>query len=163
MQKLLHEIQKTVRRGNFTLKGGATSDYYLDLRSLYGDPKTLKMIGQTMVQHLPKNTTCIAASGYGGIPLGTIISQIAKIPLVLVRNESKGHGLADAIIGYRPTAKDRIVIVDDICTSGTSISDTMKILAGCKPKSVSALVLVQRGQSRNKISLKRVFAIGDII
>ncbi len=163
MNKLLTEIKKVIRHGNFKLKGGDTADYYLDLRSLYGDPKILKMIGNEFSKKIPKNTTCIAASGYGGIPIGTIVSRVTGLPLVLVRNEKKGHGLKDTVIGYQPTNKDSVIIVDDICTSGTSILETKKLLNVHNPKTIAALVMVKRGIPKEKIALKYLFSIKDIL
>lgn len=163
MQKLLREIRKAVKRGTFTLKGGETSSYYLDLRMLYGDPKLVKLIGRELAKKIPKNITGVAASGYGGITLGTIVSQITNLPLILVRNEKKDHGLTDSIIGYKPSAKDRIVIVDDICTSGTSILETKRILSRSGVKKMSALVIVKRGKPKQNIFLKSLFSIKEIL
>jgi orotate phosphoribosyltransferase len=57
------------------------------------------------------------------------------------RKEAKDHGEGGSIIGHMPAAGDRVVIVDDVITAGTSVKESMAILSGFAGVAVRALVV----------------------
>jgi len=160
---LKKHIASAIVYGDFRLRGGETSRYYLDIKSLFGDPLLVRNMGKALVQHIPSNTTAIAVSGYGGITLGTVVSQLTKLPLILVRNEQKDHGKSNQLIGYQPGFKDRIIIIDDVYTTGSSIRETKAILNKKKPASISSLVIVKRGNKKPPRNLMWLFDIDELI
>ena len=145
---ILRQIRKAniVKTGKFKLRSGAYSDYYIDIRKLYGDPSLLLNISKEIKKILSSNVNCIAGSGYGGLPLASAVSLVARKNFIAVRNEKKDHGVSKAVEGYVPMKKDRIVIVDDIFTTGSSLLDTIKQLSKTGSKVVGAIVIVKRGK-----------------
>ncbi len=80
------------------LRNGTISDFYIDVKRAYGNPGNLRAMAQLTLDNFDPSTTCVAASGYGGIPLGVAISLESGLPLVSVRDREKGHGRGETII-----------------------------------------------------------------
>ena len=66
--------------------------------------------------------------GIGGIPIATAYSILYNRRLCLVREKQKEHATKKQIEGYSPTYQDKIVIIDDVFSVGTSIIETANIL-----------------------------------
>lgn len=56
------------------LKGGSTSEFYVDIKKAYGYPDVLNLICENIWNQIDKRTTCVAASGHGGLSLATLLS-----------------------------------------------------------------------------------------
>lgn len=165
-EKLLAKIKKVgiVKEGQFKLRSGITSNLYCDARKLFGDPNLLLAISRTIYKILPKGTTCIAGSGYGGLPFAAAVALVSKTKLSAIRNEKKNHGIKKSIEGYVPGTKDRVVIVDDLFTTGSSILDTAKELKKEGAKVIGAIVVIKRSKIRNfLIPLQYLFTFEEII
>ncbi len=150
--KLLKE-EKIIKFGEFTLRSGIKSNYYCDIKRALGNPLILKVITNQLASIVPKKVTCIAGSGYGGIVLASLVSQKINIPLVLVRDKIKNHGTKKMIDGYVPNKKDIICIIDDVFTTGSSISDTKNKLTETKVKFVKPIVVLDRSSKKDVFSL----------
>ncbi|OGM99381.1 MAG: hypothetical protein A3B91_00485 [Candidatus Yanofskybacteria bacterium RIFCSPHIGHO2_02_FULL_41_29] len=156
MNLLARELKKLkiVKRGRVVLKSGEVSDFYVDMKKAFGDPRAFSLICSELCKIIDKRATCVAGSGHGGLPLATAVSLRLKLPLVLVRDSDKKHGLSKLIDGYVPGKKDKVVVIDDVFSSGTSISNTVRALNKTKSKIVAGYVVVSRGDASNfKISI----------
>ncbi len=165
-QELLAKIKKAeiVKKGRFKLRSGAISNLYLDVRKLFGDPDLLSAISGAIRKMLSDGTTCIAGSGYGGLPFASAVALVSKTKLSAVRNEKKNHGIKKLIEGYVPTKKDKIVIVDDLFTTGSSILNTAKELKKTGARIIGAIVVIKRSKIRNfLIPLQYLFTLEEII
>jgi orotate phosphoribosyltransferase len=140
----VYVAQKTI------LKNGETSDYYIDVKKAYGNPEILGHIATNIVHKLHEKTSCIAASGHGGLPLGAAVSLQSGLPFTIVRDTEKKHGLTKQIDGYEPDSVDVITIVDDVFTAGTSLRSTISVLQeDTKAVIHEAVVIVNRGDERS--------------
>ncbi len=165
MNALVDELKKlkVVKRGKFVLKSGQTSDYYIDMKKAFGSAKVLHLICDEFCKIIDKKATCIAGSGHGGLPLATAVSLKLGLPLVLVRDNPKEHGLKKVIDGYAPTRKDRVAIVDDVFTTGTCISNIASALAPTKAKIQAGYVVLNRGEaSKSMVLLKSLLNLKDL-
>ena len=165
MEELISELKKTqvVQKGKVIGKSGRVLDFYIDLKKALGSPGVFNLICDELCDTIDKKATCIAGSGLGGLPLATAVSLRLGLPLVLVRDEIKKHGLQKKINGYAPTAKDKIVIIDDVFTTGTCILNTVRILATTKAKIIGGCVVVSRGDTTNlKIPIKSLLKVEDL-
>src|SRR3989338_8803440 len=89
---------------------------------------------------------------------------LAKNKLSAVRNEIKNHGIKKSIEGYVPEMKDRVVIIDDLFTTGSSILDTAKELKKEGANIIGAIVVINRSKTRNfSIPLQHLFTLEEII
>ena len=124
---LKHELKAlgVIEKGDFKLRNGSNSNIYFNIKKAYGYPQLLEKIAEELFDLIDKSITCVAASGYGGIPLAVAISQKYNLHLTMIRPELKDHGNLWLVDGYVPTKQDNVAIVDDVFTTGSSLSDTI--------------------------------------
>lgn len=148
--KLIKELRKldVLRRGKVLLTSGEISDFYVDLKVANGYPQVLKLMSEALSKHLNKNTTCVASIGYGGISLSTAIALKNNLKLSLIRNEPRRHGSKKLIEGHVPNKKDKVVIVDDVLTTGRSIKRAIRIIKKTGAKVEKCLVVINRSPDR---------------
>ncbi|MBL7201539.1 MAG: orotidine-5'-phosphate decarboxylase [Anaerolineae bacterium] len=109
-----------VRFGSFTLKSGATSPIYIDLRLLASHPDVLGRAAQAYADLLAGiEFDRIAAIPYAALPIGTAVALQTGRPMIYPRKEVKGYGTRRAIEGvYHPG--ERAVVLDDLISTGES-------------------------------------------
>ena len=115
-------------RGEFTLRSGRKSSYYLDKYLFSTQPAILRELGRMFAERLPKGTTLLAGAELGGIPLVTAASLASGLPCVFIRNQRKNYGTAKQLEG-KSSASDRVVIVEDIATTGGQVLEAAKVIA----------------------------------
>lgn len=135
------------------LRAGDSSNYYIDVKKVHGDPKLLKQISRELWGKIDKRTTCIAAAGHGGLPLAVTLSLEHNLPLVLVRDKPKNHGLSGLIDGHIPKKDDFVSIVDDVFTTGSSLRKTIKALGDIGATILGCYVVVKRGNGKLPVPL----------
>jgi orotate phosphoribosyltransferase len=130
LQELAEIVRKrSLRIGDFTLSSGKKASYYLDCRMTTLDPRGAFLIARLLLAKMRELN--IQADAVGGLTLGAdpmaaaiaVVSGIEGQPLpgFIVRKEAKGHGMQRYIEGWDGAPGSRVVIVDDVCTSGDSI------------------------------------------
>ena len=117
LSELLHRIG-VVRFGEFTLKDGRRSPFYLDMRVLVSHPVALARVGRAMLQRAEGlRFDRIAGLPYAGLPIAVAMSLIGERPMIYARKEAKQYGTKKLIEGeFR--AGERALMVDDVVTSG---------------------------------------------
>lgn len=147
MENLLEKLEKigAIKKGDFLLKGGGQSSVYFDIKRAYGDPELFNELIEAVSLLVPKEVTCIAGSGNGGIPLATGVALKLHKKLSIVRDIPKGHGTKKVIDGYEPKEADRVVVVDDVLTSGTSLRQTIENLKDTTI--LRCIVILKRGEA----------------
>lgn len=142
----LHTIN-AVKFGEFKLKSGIISPYYLDLRMLVSYPHILELVADVFWQKLRVlNFDVIVGVPYTGIPIATAISLKQNHTMIFVRKEKKDYGTKKLIEGE--FHKNQIaLILDDVITNGESKIETIKILEeeGLEVKDIVVLVDRQQG------------------
>ena len=125
--------------GEFTLKSGDKSPFFVDLGCVRTG-KALQFLGRALAQGLKERfpaATLLFGPAYKGIALATAAavgcwSELGKdLPVCYNRKESKGHGEKGLFIGQAPTPEDRVVIIDDVLSSGGTKLDAAKALEAC--------------------------------
>jgi orotate phosphoribosyltransferase len=144
-EKLIERFQQLeiIQYKQVVLRGGDTSSFYCNVKKAYGYPDVLDLLVEMFNDHI-KNVTCVAGSGYGGIPIATSLSIRYKLKLTLIRSNQKGYGLQDNICGYIPTKGDKIMIVDDVLTTGSSIKESINVLSTTKANISKTVVVLKR-------------------
>lgn len=155
-----------IKYGLFTLKSGKKSSIYFDLRRAYGNPSLLNLICDNLsevVKNFPEKPEVLICSGYGGIPLATLLSFKLNLPLSMVRDKPKDHGSKSLIEGHIPKEDEKVLIVDDVFSSGTSIKHTEAELQTFKPEIIGALVVLDREESKPLLRLNSVIKMSELL
>ena len=114
--------------GNFTLRSGRKSKYYLDKYLFETRPELLRELGQRFARFVTGEIDRIAGAELGGIALAAATSLECGKPFVIVRNSKKaGYGTGKLIEGTL-NAGERVLLVEDIATSGGQAIEAMKTL-----------------------------------
>ncbi|MFM7807214.1 MAG: orotate phosphoribosyltransferase [Planctomycetota bacterium] len=122
------EIAKVaLLHGNFTLRSGKTSTYYLDKYLFSTRPEILRELGRLFAERLPAGTTRLAGAELGGIPLVSAASMASGLPCLFVRNAKKDYGTSKQLEG-KLDAGDRVVFVEDVATTGGQALEAVKVL-----------------------------------
>lgn len=155
MNKLRQELfeilkDKSFKLGKVKLASGKTSDYYLDARISTLTAKGA-LLSALMILELIKNDDINAIGGptLGADPLvGAIAASSAQkgmpIDTFIVRKEPKKHGMCLNIEGPALNKGDKVVVIDDVATSGGSLIKAIDILRQEGVEVVKAVVLVDR-------------------
>jgi uridine monophosphate synthetase len=115
----LYSIQ-ALKFGEFTLKSGALSPFYVDLRVIISHPKILQAVAQCLLDVLaPLRFQRIAGIPYAGLPIATAVSILGGFPMLYARKEAKDYGTKRVIEG-RFEAGETVLLIDDVITDGAS-------------------------------------------
>ena len=165
---LLHLIATlSFRLGDFTLSSGARSDYYIDCRTTTLHAEGGRLAGLVLYDAIRQHN--MQPQAVGGLTMGAdpLVSNIASAsawyriehpdaPLIhgfLVRKAEKTHGTGRRVEGFcEPGA--RVVIVDDVCTTGASTIQAMQAARDAKMQVVGVLCLVDRQEQNGRAAVQ---------
>ena len=157
VKQTIEDLKNTnfIKEGEFLLKSGRISNFYVDIKSIFSEPKLMHDISNLLYMKIcnyieEKKITfddiAICGLPYAGIPFASFISLTYKIPLILLRKERKGYGTNNLIEGNLE-GKSHLIIIDDILTTGTSILQSVEEFAFHK-LIISAFVVLDREEER---------------
>ncbi len=164
LRKKLKEIG-VVCQERIDLKHAGESNFYIDIKKAFGYPEILNLICDEIWKLMDKSTTCIAASGYGGISIASVLSIRYNLKLTLVREQPKTHGRANLIDGHIPTLEDKVSIVDDVMTTGRSLQNIAKIVKDSGARVLGLYVVVKRNEQNLEMQfpLAYLFEVQDLL
>lgn len=162
LMRRLFEIG-TMRFGEFTLKSGIKSPFYIDLRVVICFPDVLRRIGVLMAAEVSRCAgDRIAGIPYAGLPLAVSASLEGNLPLIYPRKEEKGYGTKRRIEGiYEPG--DRVVLIDDIITDGGSKFEAIAVLEEAGLVVNDLVILIDREQGGRELLAARGYALHSVL
>jgi len=121
-----------IRFGNFTLASGKNSSYYVDLRLIPSYPHQFRKMIKNLQNLIVEKTglddfDCLASVPTGGLVVTSALAIEIVKPLIYVRSKPKEHGTTKSIEG-KISAGMKVVMVDDVATTGTSVLNGIKQL-----------------------------------
>ena len=137
-------------RGEFTLRSGRKSNYYLDKYLFETQPDILRELGKMFAERIPTAVTRIAGPELGAIALAAAASMASGRPFVIVRNQKKGYGSGKLLEGKIETG-ETVIIIEDVLTTGGQVLEAVKSLesAGAKVAGILGVLDRQEGARQN--------------
>ena len=133
-------------RGDFLLRSGARSSYYIDKYLFTTEPALLQRLALALSSRLPDGVQRVAGPVLGAVPLVTAVSLQTGLPSVIVRvDKAKDYGTSRRFEG-RLVAGDRVVLVEDVVTTGGAALAAVEVLRGAGAEVLGAIVVVDREQ-----------------
>jgi len=112
--ELIAAIKKVAYlEGDFVLRSGRRSTYYLDKYLFETQPAILAELGRMLAQRVTRSTDRIAGAELGGVPLAAATAMACGKPFIIVRNAKKEYGTSKPFEG-RLQAGERILLVEDV-------------------------------------------------
>ena len=152
---------KSFRLGEFKLSSGGTSDYYIDCRTTTLDAKGARLTGEVFldaIQRLGWKAEAIGGLTMGADPIVVAVSVVSKeLNGFLVRKAEKQHGTGQRIEGFREKGA-RVVIVDDVCTTGGSTVQAIEAAREFGFEIVGVMCLVEREEAKGRPNIEKAAA-----
>ena len=144
-----HVLAHAVRRGEFTLKSGARSSWFLDTKQTSCRPDGMVRIADAALEIIPDDATAIGGLTLGADAMAYGIAAIAatrgrSLRSFTVRKEAKDHGVTGRIAGALEPG-DRVVVTEDTVTRGTSVMEAVAVVRGAGAEVVLITAIVDRG------------------
>jgi orotate phosphoribosyltransferase len=116
-------VERALTRGEVLLAGGRRSDYYIDKFRLFSDPGVLRRIARLFAPIVAEtNPHLIAGTELGGVILATAVSQMANIPMIVVRKAPKAYGaFANEYVEGPYVEGQRVLLLEDIVSNGREV------------------------------------------
>jgi orotate phosphoribosyltransferase len=114
-------------RGEFTLRSGRKSNYYLDKYRFETHGDVLMELGRMFAERVRPNVDRIAGAELGAVPLAAVTSIHCGKPCVFIRNQKKDYGTSKLVEGVL-NAGETVMIVEDVLTTGGQVLESCKVL-----------------------------------
>jgi orotate phosphoribosyltransferase len=165
--------QLAYQEGDFVLSSGQPSSYYINGKQVTLHPQGALAIGRILLSLLSPDTQAVAGLTLGADPIVTAVSVVSAlekrpIPALIVRKEAKGHGTKAYIEGPNLSAGAKVVVLEDVVTTGQSAMKAVERLRAADYTVNQVISLVDRQQGGaefyNSVGLnfQAVFTIENI-
>jgi orotate phosphoribosyltransferase len=166
-QKLLSTLaHKSFRLGEFKLSSGGTSDYYIDCRTTTLDAQGSRLTGEVFIEEIRQRGWKARAIGgltMGADPIVVAVSVVSgELDGFLVRKAEKQHGTGQRIEGFREKGA-RVVIVDDVCTTGASTVQAIEAAREFGFEVVGVMCLVEREEANGRQNVEKAAGAASFI
>jgi orotate phosphoribosyltransferase len=158
-QELLRLLAvKSFRLGEFKLSSGGASDYYIDCRTTTLDARGAQLTGQVFLEEIQRRGW--NAQAIGGLTMGADPIVVAaavtsgRMNGFLVRKSEKQHGTGQRIEGFHEKGA-RVVIVDDVCTTGSSTIQAIEAAREFGFEIMGVMCLVEREEAGGRSNVEK--------
>ncbi|NEP77553.1 MAG: orotate phosphoribosyltransferase [Okeania sp. SIO3C4] len=173
-QELLNLLCRLAyREGDFILSSGQRSSYYINGKYVTLHPQGALAIGRLLLSMLPEDTQGVAGLTLGADPIVTAVSVVSAyenrpIPALIIRKQAKGHGTMAYIEGPSLEANARVVVLEDVVTTGASAMLAVNRLREANYQVERVFALVDREQGGRELYQKEglqfesIFTISEL-
>jgi len=154
--------------GDFTTKSGRKTPYFVNT-GLYRTGSQLQRLGEfyanAILAELGNDFDVLFGPAYKGIPLVSTTSVALHnngkdVAFCFNRKEAKDHGEGGSLVGHKLTDQQRVLIIEDVTTAGTSIRETVPILKSAANIKLAGLIVsvdrAERGPSGDGTAMQEV-------
>jgi orotate phosphoribosyltransferase len=164
-------VEAAYLEGDFLLRSGKRSRYYLDKYRFETRPDLLRALGERIAgevgEHAP-DATRLAAPELGAVALAAAASLASGLPFIIVRKAAKEYGTGNRLEGPFEEGES-VCVVEDVVTSGGALLDSVEALRGAGLVVHTAVCVVDREEggadalARRAVRLRPVFRAGELL
>lgn len=157
--ELIKRIKETAYlEGDFVLRSGKRSKYYLDKYLFETCPDILRALGEAFAGHVGKDVTLVAGAELGGVALAAATAMASGRNWIIVRNSKKDYGTSKLVEGVLKRG-DVVLLVEDIATTGGQVLEAAQVItaAGATVKKIVAVIDRKQGARENITAAGYVF------
>jgi orotate phosphoribosyltransferase len=164
-------VARALLHGDFLLRSGKRSTYYLDKYRFETDPDLLRALGERLseaIREAEPTADRIAGPALGAVALAASASMASGVPFIIVRGETKGYGTGNRIEGPYE-AGETVCLVEDVVTSGGALAEAVAALrdAGLVVRAAVCVVDREEGGSdalaRAGVRLRSLYRAGELL
>jgi orotate phosphoribosyltransferase len=163
--------EQALLEGDFVLRSGRRSRWYLDKYRFATQPELLSALGERLAAaaaEVEPDAVRLAAPELGAVPLAAAASLASGLPFLIVRRQAKGYGTDNRIEGgWEPG--ERVCLVEDVVTSGGAAAEAVDVLREAGLECGSAVCVVDREEggvealARRAVHLSPLFRAGELL
>lgn len=144
-----HLLEHSVRTGDFVLKSGRRSNWFIDSKQTVCRPEAMLLVAECVLEVIPPDATAIGGLTMGADPVAFVTAGVAAargraLKGFSVRKELKDHGAGGRVAGALDPG-DRVVVTEDTVTRGTSMLEAVEAVRQVGAEVVLAVAVVDRG------------------
>jgi orotate phosphoribosyltransferase len=157
--------------GDFVLRSGRRSRYYLDKYRFETQPELLAALGEALaaaVEEADPEAVRLAGPELGAIALATAASLASGLPFLIVRKAAKAYGTGNRIEGIYEGG-ERVCLIEDVVTSGGAAVEAVEALREAGLECRAAVCVVDREEGgvealeRRAVRLRALFHAGELL
>jgi orotate phosphoribosyltransferase len=167
----LRLLDAALLEGDFTLRSGKRSRWYLDKYRFETDPSLLRELGERLATAAGKaepEAARLAGPALGAVALAAAAAMASGVPFIIVRDEAKGYGTGNRLEGvYEPG--ELVCLVEDVVTSGGALRDAVEAVRAAGLVVRHAVCVVDREEggadalARLGVRLTALYRAGDLL
>ena len=164
-------VERALLEGDFVLRSGRRSTWYLDKYRFETEPELLRALGERIavaVVAFEPEAIRLAGPALGAVALAASASMASGLPFIIVRGETKEHGTANRIEGpFEPG--ELVCLLEDVVTSGGALAEAVSALRDEALVVRTAVCVVDREEggsdalARLGVRLRPLFRVGDLV
>ncbi|MDA2957265.1 MAG: orotate phosphoribosyltransferase [Ilumatobacteraceae bacterium] len=144
-----HVLEHSLKVGDFTLKSGAKSSWFLDTKQTACRPDGIVLVADVALSLIPTEATAIGGLTMGADPVAFGVAAVGatrgrSLRSFSVRKEAKDHGVTGRLAGALQPG-DRVVVTEDTVTRGTSLMEAVDVVEAFGASVELITVIVDRG------------------
>ena len=167
-----HLMEHSVRRGEFILKSGRASNWFIDSKQTICAPEVMVDLAELILERIPSSANAIGGLTMGADGVSFVTAAVAAtrgrmLRAFSVRKETKDHGAGGRIAGTLEVG-DRVVITEDTVTRGASLLEAARVVQAFGAEVVTLFAVVDRGGTaeamarHENLSFSSLFSAPDL-
>lgn len=162
-----HLLAHSVRTGDFVLKSGRHSDWFIDAKQTTCSPEGMLLVAEAALAELPDDVTAVGGLTMGADAAAFAIAAVAAtqgrmLRAFSVRKEVKDHGGGGRIAGALEPG-DRVAITEDAVTRGVSMLEAAEVVRQAGAEPVLLLPVVDRGGTVTAMAAEQGLAVRALV
>ena len=162
-----HLLAHSVRTGDFTLKSGRKSSWFIDSKQTVCRPEAMLLVADAVLSAIPAEATAIGGLTMGADPVAFVTAGVAAtrgraLKAFSVRKEEKDHGGGGRIAGALDPG-DKVVVTEDTVTRGTSLLEAAHAVQEAGGEVVLLVAVVDRGGTVEAMAADEGLAFRSIL